>query len=295
MIIGEENKLSFTLPNGSIATLHCDAEKFSDSTKFVILSGGYSIEAEAIEYASKLKNAVLCFGTKFRLGIDVGKDKTSSCLSQYVKDKIFDEHSVRMIDDVHGITVYSEEHVSSCISMSAVLLVNSRTSDFFTEEICNILSQELKVNSRIQMAMELLTSSYFEASPRARFLTLILAAESILCPEDRSLKVKELIDNLREHTENSDITPEEKQSLLGSLDWLYKDSITLSLKKMGTNHLQGKIYDGLPAEKFIKKCYEARSKLVHTGSIDNSKYNIGTLAANLEVYMTDMLTTISYI
>ena len=62
---------------------------------------------------------------------------------------------------------------------------------------------------------------------------------------------------------------------------------------MAIIYLPEKVYDGMSAENFIKKCYNARSTLVHTGSLDDSKFNIGSLASNLKVYMTDMLTTIS--
>ena len=295
MITGNEKEIEFTLPNQRSATRHCtDAEKFSDSTKFVILSGGYSTEGQALEYAGKLKDAVLCFGAKFRLGVDVGKDKASGHVSKHVKDKIFDEQSIKMIDDVHGITAYSEDYPTSCVSISSVGIVSPpRESSFFTKEVCKILETPDPLGNQIKLAMELLTSSYFESSPRARFLTLVLAAESILAPENHESDVKYLIDEFIEKTKVSDITSKEKQSVLGSLNWLYKDSISQSLRKMASKHLPEKTYGGLSPEKFISKCYDARSKLVHTGSVENSKYNIGTLAANLEVYMTDMLTTIA--
>lgn len=46
------------------------------------------------------------------------------------------------------------------------------------------------------------------------------------------------------------------------------------------------------AVNFISNCYDARSKLVHSGKVDETQYNIDKLAANLEVYLKDMLTAI---
>ena len=44
MIRGDDKEIEFTLPNGHTATMKCiDTNKFSDSTKFDIRSGGYDI------------------------------------------------------------------------------------------------------------------------------------------------------------------------------------------------------------------------------------------------------------
>lgn len=294
MITGDDKERKFALPNGHCASLQClDGDNFSLSTRFAVYSGGYSTELEALEYAQKLKDAVLCFGTKFRIGVDVGKNKASGFLADHVKENIFDQQGIRIIDDIHGICAYSEEYPTSCFSMSATGLVNPKGAKYLTDEVFAILSSEHYLDAQIRLSMELLTSSFFESSPRARFLTLVLSAEAILAPDHRSLEVKKLIDELKDHAKSSDITNKEKDSILGSLNWLYRDSISQSLIKMADTYLTHEVYDGLASKKFIKKCYEARSKLVHTGSVDDSKYNIGTLAANLEVYMRDLLAKIS--
>tara|TARA_R110000787_G_scaffold146062_1_gene259807 strand:- start:14235 stop:15125 length:891 start_codon:yes stop_codon:yes gene_type:complete len=294
MITGDDKECEFALPNGCCASMQClDGDSFSLSTRFAVYSGGYSTESEALEYAQKLKDAVLCFGAKFRLGVDVGKNKASGFLAGHVKEKIFDEQGVRIIEDIHGISAYSEEYPVACFSISAASLVSPRGAKYLMDEVFTILSSEHYLDAQIKLSMELLTSSFFESSPRARFLTLVLSAEAILAPDHRSLKVKKLIDELKSHAKSSDITQQEKDSILGSLNYLYRDSISQSLRKMAATHLTYNVYDGLASEQFIKKCYDARSKLVHTGSVDASKYNIDTLAANLEVYMKDLLTNIS--
>jgi len=294
IISGDCEKYEFNLPNGNPASLHAvGANKFSEAKSFVILSGGYSTKQEALDYGFKLKDAVLFYGTIFRVGVDVGKDKASGFLSKYVKDKIFDEHGVVMIDDVHGVTAYSEEHPTSCSSISAAGLINVRDADFLTEKLCGLINDDYTLSDQVKLAMELMTSSFFESSSRARFLTLVLAVESILTPEYRPSEVQSVIDDLKERTKCSNLKEQEISSILGTLNWLYKDSISQSLKKMAQNHLHDKTYEDLPSDKFIQKCYEARSKLVHSGVVNESKHNIGALAANLEVYMKDMLTKLA--
>jgi hypothetical protein len=197
-----------------------------------------------------------------------------------------------MITDVHGVTAYSEEYPTFAMRLSATGIINARASDLFADEINKFLENDNKIDNQKKLAMELMTLSFFESNPRSRFLALILAAESILTPCYRDVEVQALVDQLIKQTKASAINESDMNSILGSLNWLYKDSISTSLRKMATRYLSGKSYDGMPSELFIKRCYDARSKLVHSGKVDESTYNIGTLAANLEVYMKDMLTTI---
>jgi hypothetical protein len=293
MLMGEEQKYEFVLPNGHGAIISCaDSKKFGESTQFVVISGGYESEDEAIAYAEDLKESVLCFGAKFRMGIAAGKDIASGAIGKDVIDDILHKHGVSWVMDVHGISVHAEDYPTSYISLSDSALSDPRQKDFFIDEVCKIISKPRKMNSRSKLATELLTASYFEKSARSRFLTLILAAEALLELDDRSDNVKLLIDELRNHAKSSDITDTEKSSILGSLNWLYKDSISQALRKMADCYLPERIYGEMSSRDFIKKCYEARSKLVHTGDVDESKYSIGGLTASLEVYLTDMLTTI---
>lgn len=270
-----------------------DADKFNEGTEFVITSGGYCSEEEAFAFSAKVKESVLCFGTKFRMGVDIGKDKANIFTGKTIKDEMLKDYGVRILDDVHGISVFDEEHPVSFASGSSPRLFMSREKNFFAEEVCKIILSPKTIDTKNRLSMELLTASYFEPSPRSRFLTLILAAEALLAPDERSDKVKLLVDKLRKNAESSDISDEEKKSILGSLNWLYKDSISQSLRKMATTHLADREYGRLPANKFIATCYDARSKLVHTGGVDESKFDIGSLAANLEVYLTQMLTRLA--
>jgi hypothetical protein len=290
---GDECSLDFSLPDGRAATFSCiGSSTFNEGTRFVITAGGFCSAEDAFSFGEQVKESVLCFGTKFRMGIDIGKDKATSFLGKVIKDEILKTRGVRIIDDVHGISVHDEEYPVSCGSCSGTVLFNSRKIGFFLDELCKLISVPRTINEKTKLAMELLTSSYFETSPRSRFLTLILAAEALLEPEDRHEKIKSLVDELKKITRASDLSTEEISSIVGTINWLYKDSISKSLKKMAKVHLDGKQYDNLVASKFISKCYEARSKLVHTGSVEESRYSIGSLAASLEVYLMDMLTKI---
>jgi hypothetical protein len=294
LLKGNEKEIEFSLPNGHKATFRClDNNIFDESTKFIIVSGGYDSEEIALTSAKEIKKAVLCFGTKYRLGVDVGKDKANGGFSKYVKDKILVEHGLKIIDNVHGISVYTEDYPTSYVTLAGVGLLNPRQNVYFAEEVCKLIPIANIVDEKIRLGMELLTSSYFESSTRSRFVTLVFSAESIANPEKRSDSSIALVNELLTSVKTSKINSQERDSLLGSLSWLKNDSISQCLRKMTNKYLPNKIYGGLKSDKFISKCYEARSTLVHNGAVDEKDYDIGILAADLEVYMTDMLSIIS--
>lgn len=287
---GDENQVQFTLPNGSPATLACcRAERIKDETKFCIHSGGYKSENEALNYGMEVKKAVLCYGAKFGLGVDVGKEKRGFEVSGLLTDKILKEHGVLMVPDIHGIAVYSEDHPISPVSMSARGTVDAKNADFFQKEVCKILAKNPTLKPKIRLAMEILASSHFETTSRARFLALIQAAETLVKPSERCDRTRQLVDSFIEHTNSSEINEEDKISILGSLNWLRYDSISQCLQKSAIENLQNREYSGMASEVFIKKCYDARSRLLHSGSINESKYDIGALSSSLRIYLRDLL------
>jgi hypothetical protein len=294
MLQGEDSECEFILPNGHQARLVTNgADKISEGTNFVILSGGYHDSEGALKAGAIVKESLLCYAAKNRLGIDLGKDVASTFLADTVKHRIFEEHGVRMVDDVHGLSVYQEDYPTSCISVKGLALVNPRDMEYFTTELNRIVVISRKITEKVKLSMELLTFSYFEKSERSRFLTLVLAVEALLQPEERPKNVQLLVDSLKEQTNSCSISEADKKSIIGSLNWLYKDSISKSLKKMADNYLSDIEYGGMTASKFISKCYDARSQLVHTGEVSDNKHNIGFLAANLELYVTHMVTKLA--
>ena len=295
MFQDDSKEASFTLANGHDAKLvPQDSKSIKEASRFAFLSGGYRDPDLANEQGEIVKESLLCYAAKHRMGIDLGKDEASSYLSNGMKNKILEKHGTLILDDVHGLSVFQEDKPVTFFSASgARLLVNPRDMDFFSNELNEIIQQPKRINAKVKLAMELLSFSHFEKSPRSRFLTLVLAAESLLDPRSRSERSKDHVNRLIEQTRASTLSESEKSSIISSLTWLLSESISKSLKLMAETHLSENIYGELKATKFINRCYKARSQLVHNGHVENCNYDIGYLAANLEMYLTDMVTEIA--
>ena len=208
----------FNLPNGTQATLSSlNSEEISKGTEFVLSAGGFPDEKEALNIGNYLKTALLICGAKLKIGIDAGKDKSSSQLGDHVKDTIFEAQGVKIIDNVHGVSAYSEEYPVQTFSISGLGLVNPHSVEDF---VYVLISQYAKptLSEKEVLALELYGASHFEKSARARFLTLVLAVEALLQPKARDQQSKILVDSFIQQTKISSLSEAEKQSFVGSLN-----------------------------------------------------------------------------
>jgi hypothetical protein len=286
----DERKYEFILPDGNKTELSClDSESIREGTEFVLSGGGYTTEKEAFQTGEALKGSLLITGAKLRIGVDAGKEQASGWMNPTIKENIFKSHGVKIISDVHGLSVYSENHPVITHSASVGKLVSPSSAEKFSSNLCELLALSDFLTNKQKLSLELYGASHFEKSDRARFLTLVLGVEALLEPDDRSDEEVELVDTLIKSVKDSELGGKEKQSIHGSLRCLYKDSISQTLRKMAEHYLNGNLYEEHSPSKFITKCYGARSKLVHTGTVGECNVNIGGLAANLNVFLSDLI------
>jgi len=145
------------------------------------------------------------------------------------------------------------------------------------------------LSARETIALELFNASFFQVSADARFLMLVMSIEALLDAEPLSepavVHVKKLLTLTRESTE---LLPAEKQSLMGRLEWLKRESIRQSGLRY-IKRLSGREYMGYPAAKFFDYCYKLRSALTHGSCPLPAQSDVGRAAANLEVLVSDLL------
>jgi len=167
----------------------------------------------------------------------------------------------------------------------------THSADKLLGEIKRYCSGDIRISERDLLALHLFGASGFEISIRSRFLSLMLSIESMLEPAKRSTSAIEIVENTIAIVKSrNDLSCQERDSLQGSLNWLKNESISLTGKKLAHSLLPDNTYCEMPCEKFFKHCYQVRSNLVHTGSPKIDEDQFGKVAANLEVFVSDMLT-----
>ena len=105
-------------------------------------------------------------------------------------------------------------------------------------------------------------ASFFQLSADVRFLLLIMSVEVLIEPQLKSKEAVTYIDDFIHKIKGSEIVEPEKSSLLGSLrNYIRKESINQTGKRLAERILGNAPYDGKPAPIFFSHCYDLRSKL----------------------------------
>ena len=275
-----------------VMLLSFGAKYMNEGKQFVITGTGYKAKEEAMAFGEIIKDSILVAAAKLRIGVDVGKDTSYLNLNPVIAKKLFEKYGVTLISNVHGLSVYEDVEPIRTITSHPVSIFCPSEAEVFINSVRDFAFSSKKLSNKTRLALELYGASHYEKSDRARFLTQVLGVEALLAASPRSKEAQAMVSTFIDSVNDSQLIDKEKQSLIGSLNWLYNKSISHSLRELSSNHLANKTYNNVSAEKFITNCYSARSKLVHTGSVNHAKFNIGTLAAQLDVFFSDLLTAI---
>lgn len=279
----------FIISNGKSAKIYCYKDKLSESSEIYIYSNGYSSEVEARAEGEKVKKFILIACSMRRIFVDVGKDRAASILGKVVKEKIWNEHQIQIIDEVHGLDVYDTGKKTQVIKGSGVSIVIVNSATDLINDIQSLVSTSAYLNDKDLLAFELYGASGFEKSSRSRFLTLMLALESIIEQKNRSPKITNVIKDIIKSLNAMDLNPDEMQSIKNGISMLKKESISKSGQNLSETLLGSKKYQGLEPSKFFLRCYKIRSNLVHDGEPKIPENEFSGLAATLEIFVHDVL------
>lgn len=247
------------LPDGRPLTLHAlSADSIADCAKLSVRAGGFASEQEARACAQRVRNALLICGAITQIGIDVGQDKAASRLGDAVRDR-WRKEGKRLLDDVHGISVFPEDLPVRFVSGWARVVRGLRAEEF-VGQFRRALEAVTELSSRKALSLELYAASKFESSQRARFVTLVSAVEALAEQEYEDRQILDHVESLIEATKEKLEAPARDQ-LLSRLGQLKRWSIARACKEMVTEHLGPK-----EAEAFAY-AYDVRSEILHEGRV----------------------------
>lgn len=271
----------------SLKLISADSTKsIKDANEFLITGSGYNRYDEAYESALNARHALMWYGVKKTIGV---KFTTSSAtVTKDYLDLLSAKAGERKINDFfdeNGINVFEDsEDPKSFVSANIVAKAIYQARPFvehFREGL------QVRLAEKIIIAYELYHASHFETSPRAKFLTLMMAIECLLERQNVDDDVKSHLDILLAITEQS-----EKQAikdLKGRLGELKKESITATGKQFIKKHLGGKEYMDKPAEVFFNDCYKYRGSLVHDGRVELKEKDFSKVTGELSKLVANLL------
>jgi hypothetical protein len=117
---------------------------------------------------------------------------------------------------------------------------------------------------------------------------LMMAVETLIEPARRSDAVRAHVEQLIALTKEADLPNAEKDSVVGSLNWLFDESISQAGRRLAAR-LGSRNYMGEPPAKFFTGCYDLRSRLVH-GHYPRPVFGeVNARCAPLELFVSDLL------
>lgn len=264
-----------------------------ESEWLVLEIGGLSSEAEAREQGQRAKDALVWAGLCCKKGVDVGKDKVTSSVSNHIRDKLFKETGVRIRASVHGLDVFDESVSTRTFVFSATGTVVSSLEPFVAS-FQRALQDDVRItDERQEVACAVYHSAHYQSSARAKLLMLVSAVEVLA----ESPKLGGRADHLRALLgwvtriggRLLGVPRGESESLGTALTGARRLSVRQSCKRLIELHLPIRQYDSRSAFKFFDAVYGIRSAITHSGGGDVDEAEVQRVNPTLDQFVSDLI------
>jgi hypothetical protein len=260
---------------------------FGEADELVLMGGLYesaqAAETAADQWTVRLRSAF----ARLSIGADFGARGPTGLFTN-AGLRMLEEHTGhRMLNDVHGAMVFDSEPVPRFVKTELEAVVG-KPGDRVVAMVKAAARLGVKMTERQQLAYDLFSASFSEASADARFVLLMMAVETLIEPRSRGQAVVDHVDRLISSTRSSSLPSEEIESIAGSLRGLYIESIGQAGKHLARTLGDRRYADESP-EAFFRRCYQMRSDLVHGRHPRPGWSEVNELAAPLERFVGDLL------
>lgn len=264
-----------------------DDEPIKEADWLVVRGMPYSDGRAAME-AGRLWQAVLEVAfAAVRVGADFGLRSPTGGFTEKGLELVEKSTGKRVLNDVHGLSVFACDPRPAFAAVSADAKVG-RNPDNLRTALNEARTWGPSLDETRNLAFHLYSSSFFEPSADARFLMLMMAIETLIDLLPREESAAAHVRDLMARTRDARLSDRERDSLLGSLKALLKESIGSAGRRLASR-LTPKTYMDLPPVDFFTRCYRLRGELVH-GSVPRPGLGeVGQAAAYLEAFVGDLL------
>jgi len=264
-------------------------KSIQDCEKWIFKGNGWRDQESALAAAKQYTDALLLSLARLRIGVDMGLRGTKSAFTLAGLRMLEDQTGHRVLNEMNGIQVYKTNPPPKFASTQADM-VRGVSKEHFVKIFHQAVNSQYEFSERERLALELYNASFFQRTSDSRFLLLVMAIESLIEPSPRSTAAIQHVELLCDLTRQSNnLEKEEKDSMLGLLNWLRQDSISQSGRKLASRRLGDRKYLDKTPEVFFKYCYEVRSRLVHGKIPIPTIDETNAISGALEVFVSDLL------
>jgi hypothetical protein len=140
-----------------------------------------------------------------RLGVDIGNDKPTGSVANFVVEAIREEFHVEIRPNIHGVDVYSDASPVLVLNINANALVSTKPEPFLSGT-WRFFNEEWPVTPRLQQAVMLLNAALINPEPLAQVVLAISAVEMMGKDEEWSPAQKQLLKQLADAAQTSELT-----------------------------------------------------------------------------------------
>ena len=264
-------------------------QPLKESQHFVLVGKGYATASEAKSAGESYGVVFMVALARVRVGADFGSRATKGSFTDEGLKWLEQQHGERILNDEHCLMVFAAEPKPRFVRFKANML-RGISREAFLHAFAAAEKVQPQINDRERLAFSLFNASFFQPTADSRFLLLVMSIEAIIDPAPRSTEAQSHVMSLIAATNAASIPPEERESMLGAIRWLRKESINQAGRRIVTTRLGMRQYEGRSAPDFFSHVYQMRSNLVH-GNLPYPTFEmVGAAAAPLEVFVSDLLT-----
>jgi len=259
-----------------------------DSRNLCIIGKGYESANTAYRAGEFYRDVFVMTASRLGIGIDFGTFAPESIITEAGLQMFERDRGQRVLNDVHGLMVYETNPTPQLASIHLDTVVNKSKNNL--EMVLNhVLEHNRELTVMERLAFDLFSMSFFQNSADARFLMLMLSIETLIDQQPRQKATKQHIDHLIGETKlNSDISDDDKKSIIGALNGLYKESVGQAGRRL-VEQLGDRKYDDQKPKKFFSTCYRKRGLLVHGHLERPTRDEVDRMAAHLTTMIGDLL------
>jgi hypothetical protein len=264
-------------------------QPLKEAQHFVLVGTGYSTEADAKDAGEGYEVVLMVALARVRVGADFGYRAAKGAFTREGLKWLEQQHGERMLNDVHGLMVHTTEPKPR-FALSKAKVLRGASKESFLQAFKTARNAQPQISARERLAFSLFNASFFQPTADSRFLLLVMSVEALIELAPRSAESRAHVKSLVSATKAASIVQEERESMLGTIRWLAKESINQAGRRLATARLGVRQYDGRTAADFFSHVYHMRSNLVH-GNLPYPTFEmVGAAAAPLEVFVSELLT-----
>jgi len=264
-----------------------------DAISIVLRGTGWEHPEEAWELGAFYADVLSRTYARLRLGADFGSRAAKSWFTEASLALISKNIGRPALNDVHGMMVYDRTAMPQVVftSMQGDMIRGVAVEQFLTV-FETALSRSRDIDDRERVALELFNASFFQTSVDSRFLLLMSSLEALIVQRPRSEEVRTFVRTLTATIEAADgIDATERNALKQGVGQLQRESIGQAGRRLVSESLDGRIYEGMTPSDFFSRCYQLRSRLVHGDLPFPTREDVSAVVAKLEVMLSDLLST----